>query len=624
MDLQPVLEQRAKVEEFTRKHRIGLLTLLFTDVVGSTELKVKLGEAQAIRLLQGHRQVVRELLARFQEAEEIETAGDSFFIVFAKPSEAAQFALWLQSTLRAARQSGSGVVDRIGIHVGEVFIQEHEAGGKGRDLYGLQVDVAARVMSLAEGDQILLTRAAFDHARQVLKGQEVEGLNGSNRLNELQWLNHEPYLLKGVEEPLEICEVGESGQAVLKPPPDSEKVHRYVSPDAEPVLGWRPAIGQAVPGTSWLLEEKLGEGGFGEVWLGRHGTTKERRVFKFCFRADRVRALKREVTLFRLLKERVGEHPNVVRLLDVFFEEPPFYLEMEFVAGRDLKTWSKARGGLAAIPLETRLEIVAQIADALQAAHDAGVIHRDVKPSNILIQSRSRGHETHLSKSEIGNHKSEIKSEPPYVGSYEVGAKLTDFGIGQVVSEEALAGLTKLGFTQTMMSPGSSAQTGTQMYMAPELIAGQPASTRSDIYALGVVLCQLIVGDFSHPVTTDWAEEISDSLLKEDLKRCFAGRPEQRFSGAGQLAEHLRSLGKRQAALVEQKAAFAAREKAAYRRGIMRTGAVAGLIVAAFALLAGYAFNEASRATRTATEEARQRKLADEAQRKTSEAMAQL
>src|SRR5437016_7928 len=223
---------------------------------------------------------------------------------------------------------------------------------------------------------------------------------------------------------------------------------------------------------------------------------KERRVFKFCFRADRVRSLKREMTLFRLLKERIGDHPNIVALRDVYFDEPPFYVMMDYVEGRDLKSWSEER--LESIPLETRLEIVAQIADALQAAHDAGVIHRDVKPGNILVSNP---------KSEIRNPKLEVK--------------LTDFGIGQVVSEEALKGVTKAGFTQTIIADSSSSQTGSQMYMAPELLAGKPASTRSDIYSLGVVLYQLLVGDFTQPVTTDWADDISDPLLRDDLKHCF-------------------------------------------------------------------------------------------------------
>src|SRR5262249_44822634 len=155
----------------------------------------------------------------------------------------------------------------------------------------------------------------------------------------------------------------------------------------------------------------LGEGGFGEVWLGQHQTLKTRRVFKFCFRADRVRSLKREVTLFRLLKERVGEHPNIVRVEDVYFEKPPFYVVMEYVEGKDPASWRPPAGTLAASARTARLEVVAQVADGLQAAHEAGVIHRDVKPSNILVEDTGG----------------------------TVRAKLTDFGIGQVVSAEALA-----------------------------------------------------------------------------------------------------------------------------------------------------------------------------------------
>ncbi|MBI4664565.1 MAG: protein kinase [Verrucomicrobia bacterium] len=652
MDPQLALEQRAKVEQFQRKHRVGLLTLLFTDLVGSTRLKQELGDREAVALIQRHHALVREILVRFKEGEEIGTAGDSFFIVFTKPSDAVQFSLLLQNRLRAqAKGTDRPLLDRVGIHIGEVVVEERADSAKPKDLYGLQVDICARVMSLAEGDQILLTRSAFDNARQVLKGQEIEGLNV------LQWLNHGQYLLKGVEEPMEVCEVGEFGEAILKPPPDSEKVHRYVSPDSEPVLGWRPALEQKVPGTQWTLEEKLGEGGFGEVWLGRHSTTKEQRVFKFCFRTDRVRALKREVTLFRLLKERVGEHPNVVRLLEVFFEEPPYYLEMEYVAGRDLKTWCEARGRdgmlpsqtsgtapgnsartengwLSQIPLETRLEIVAQVAEALQAAHDAGVIHRDIKPSNILIAERG------MRSAEMGRVKSlgvppsggpvgeasagdtpiqggepvEVRTPNKPAGdnpaasnhksefiNHKLTAKLTDFGIGQVVSEEALAGLTRLGFTQTMMSPGSSAQTGTQIYMAPEVLAGKPASTRSDIYSLGVVLYQLLVGDFSRPLTTDWACEITDPLLRDDLKHCFAGNPQERFSGAGQLAQNLRTLSRRRTELEHREAEKRALERAAYRRGLVRAATVATLIIAVIAALAIFSFSVSRKEKRERT-----------------------
>ena len=400
--------------------------------------------------------------------------------------------------------------DRAGIHVGEV---SRPGPAAALDLHGLSVDLCARVMGLAQGGQILLTRAVFDSARQMLKGEDIEGVGP------LTWASHGRYLLKGVDEPVEICEVGETGQSPLRPPDTTEKARRHTLPDEEPVLGWRPAVGQPVGRTDWVLEEKLGEGGFGEVWLGRHRRLKEQRVFKFCFRAERIRSLKRELTLFRLLKERIGEHPNIVRLHEVYFDEPPYFLEEDYVAGRDLGRWCEARGGVSAVPLETRLEIVAQVADALQAAHQCGVIHRDVKPGNILV------------------------SQPSALNPQPV-VKLTDFGIGQVVSEEYLSGITKAGFTQTMLGSTSS-KTGTQLYMAPELLVGKPASTRSDIFSLGVVLYQLIAGDLTEPITIGWAGRLSHRSLKRILEKCLAGDPEERFAEPARLARELRLLAKR-------------------------------------------------------------------------------
>jgi serine/threonine protein kinase/class 3 adenylate cyclase len=602
MDPPAPVPDRARVEEFRRKHHTGLVTLVFTDLVDSVALRRHLGDQAATTLLQTQRQLVRNLLQAFVEAEEIETAGDSFLLLFARPSDAVKFALLMQHQTRAlARERSVALADRIGIHVGEVVIEEHGQGPKPKDLYGSQIDLCARVMSLAEGGQVLLTSAVFDTARQAIKGEELPGLK------ELQWLNHGPYVLKGIEEEVTICEVGEVGMGIFKAPVGSEKARRKVSAQDEPVLGWRPALGQTVPNTQWVLERKLGEGGFGEVWLGRHQKLKERRVFKFCFRADRVRSLKREMTLFRVLKERVGDHPNIVRLLEVYFEEPPFYVVMDHVEGRDLKGWCKQHGGAEKVALQVRLEIVAQIADALQAAHDAGVIHRDVKPGNILVSDPGPVSSDQLSFA--GDRGSGVKGqklqgEPEFVASDSPvltrqsppTAKLTDFGIGQVISEEALKGVTKTGFTETLVADSSSSHTGSQMYMAPELLAGKPASIRSDIYSLGVVLYQLLVGDLTHPVTTDWANEISDPLLSDDLRHCFVGNPNERFAGAGQLAKQLRGLQQRQAALARQQAELAARERAAYRRGVVRATSLAAVILAVVTGLGVLAWKEAQRA----------------------------
>jgi TolB-like protein/DNA-binding winged helix-turn-helix (wHTH) protein/Tfp pilus assembly protein PilF len=326
---------------------------------------------------------------------------------------------------------------------------------------------------------------------------------------------------------------------------------------------WRPAAGRDVPDTPWVLEEKLGEGGFGEVWLARHRRLKEPRVFKFCFREDRVRALKREMTLFRVWRARVGDHPRLVQLLDVNLEQPPFYLEEEYVPGRDLRTWCAAQGGIGKVPVEVRLELVAQAAEGLAAAHEAGIIHRDVKPGNILVVHRT---------AESGGGQTE---DAPT-------AKLTDFGVGQVMSAEVLAGITATGLTRTLGSGSSAALMGSHAYLAPELLMGRPATAQSDVYSMGVVLYQLLVGDFTQPVTTDWARAIPDAVLREDLQRCFAGRPEERFGSAIELAKNLRSVAAR-------RDARAGAARAAFDGG---TAKIASLAVLPFANLSADPDNE--------------------------------
>lgn len=257
-----------KLADFQRKHRVALVTILFTDIVGSTKLKQELGDREAVKMIQWHHGIVRGILRSIPGAEEINTQGDSFFIVFVKPSDAVKFALLLQSQLRTAiKNGGYPLYDRAGIHVGEVFVEEGEGAGM-NDLYGIQVDTSARVMSLAEADQILMTRFAFDNARQVLKGQPIEGIG------KLAWINHGYYRLKGVEEPLEICEVGEEGLAVLRAPADSEKVHKVdaggnpLNAPAEPKAAPRPA-GHVVVSTR--SGPGLRPGGFSSIIKGGPG-----------------------------------------------------------------------------------------------------------------------------------------------------------------------------------------------------------------------------------------------------------------------------------------------------------------------------------------------------------------
>ncbi|MBI4566772.1 MAG: adenylate/guanylate cyclase domain-containing protein, partial [Planctomycetes bacterium] len=119
-------QARASVAEFQARHHTSLVALLFTDVVGSTALKQRLGDGPAVALLDALNAHFRRLLAEYPDGREIKHAGDSFFLVFARPSDAAAFALRAQSAVRREFSGERALAVRIGIHVGEVMVEERE------------------------------------------------------------------------------------------------------------------------------------------------------------------------------------------------------------------------------------------------------------------------------------------------------------------------------------------------------------------------------------------------------------------------------------------------------------------------------------------------------------------
>ena len=195
--------------------------LLFTDLVDSTAVVERLGDARAASVLAEHDRGARALLAR-HGGREIDHS-DGFFLLFADVVAAASFALAYHEALAAL-----GLSARAGLHVGPVTLRENDPeevarGAKPVEVEGIAKPLAARVMSLARGGQTLLTEAARAALGDALADAAAIEAHGH-------------YRLKGIAEPVEIFELGVRDRSSFAPPDDSEKATRVVRAED----GWRP------------------------------------------------------------------------------------------------------------------------------------------------------------------------------------------------------------------------------------------------------------------------------------------------------------------------------------------------------------------------------------------------
>jgi eukaryotic-like serine/threonine-protein kinase len=207
----------------------------------------------------------------------------------------------------------------------------------------------------------------------------------------------------------------------------------------------------------YRIEELLGQGGMGTVYRAEHVHMKRAVALKVLH--PEIAAVSEVAARFEREAIAVGriEHRNVAKAMD--FGRLPngsFYLVMEYVKGTSLRELIK-RGPLA--PARA-LEIARQTAEAIEAAHDAGVVHRDLKPDNVMLADRSGLHDQ---------------------------VKVLDFGVAKIATDEARgdSAITQYG-----------AIVGTLDYMAPEQAGGGVVDHRADLYALGVILYELLAG---HP-----------------------------------------------------------------------------------------------------------------------------
>ena len=363
---------------------------------------------------------------------------------------------------------------------------------------------------------------------------------------------------------------------------DTSRHNPVLSPTANEHFSFLKAsalIGRPVPGRdNFILQSPLGERAVSDVWLAVHVKTREKRVYKFAANSERLRDLKREVTVSRLLHESVQEQACFVEIIDWNFESAPYFLECEY-GGINLIEWAAAN--LVAASQSQRIALFLQIADAVASAHAVGVLHKDLKPANILVESDTRKKDEH-----------------------EPQIRLTDFGNASLLDPERLEalGITRLGMTLT---DGGAALSGTPLYIAPELFSAQAPTAQSDVFALGIILYQLISGRIGQPMVSGWEAGVSDLLLREDLHLATNENRALRFASAAEFAARLRDLDARHLAAqriaeVEEKARIA--QNAIARSRAKRPYLIAVFSALTLGLLAALNFHHADTRARDAAQ----------------------
>ncbi|MFC2142152.1 protein kinase [Acidobacteriota bacterium] len=258
--------------------------------------------------------------------------------------------------------------------------------------------------------------------------------------------------------------------------------------------------------------EELGRGGMGVVYKARDAQIGEEVAIKLI----RLHIAADKKTLERFSNElklaRKIAHKNVCRMFHLDKEEETPYISMEYLAGEDLRSLLQKKGML---PTDEAIEVAKQVCEGLVEAHRLGVVHRDLKPQNIMINENGQ-------------------------------AKIMDFGIARSIE----AG----GMTQT------GVMIGTPDYMSPEQAEGREADERSDIYSLGIILFEMATGEV--PFKGDTALSVAlkhkaqlpqnpgklNPQVSEDLSRliliCLEKDRERRYQTAQELLTELRNLGK--------------------------------------------------------------------------------
>jgi len=263
----------------------------------------------------------------------------------------------------------------------------------------------------------------------------------------------------------------------------------------------------------YRLEAKIGEGGMGEVWRAIDTTLNRPVAIKilpqmFSDDSERRARFEREARLLASLN-----HPSIAVIHGLHSAEGIHFLAMELIQGEDLAQ----RLGRGALPLEDAVEVGRQVAEALEAAHESGVIHRDLKPANIQLTPDGK-------------------------------VKVLDFGLAKAFETESGSGSPSMSPTITSAGTRAGMILGTAAYMSPEQARGRTVDRRTDIWAFGCVLYEMLTAKQAFA-----GETISDTIaavlrsepdyqalpastpfrIRDLLRRCLKKDPKKRLQAIG-------------------------------------------------------------------------------------------
>ena len=264
------------------------------------------------------------------------------------------------------------------------------------------------------------------------------------------------------------------------------------------------------------IERVLGKGAMGVVYEGVDPRLGRRVAIKTILKANLDEDTGKDFAM-RFVREAQAvarlNHPNIVQVYDFGEEQDIAYIVMEFIRGKELKTFFDAN---ERFDLKEAVRIMAELCDALDFAHQAGIVHRDIKPANVMLDAQGR-------------------------------TKLTDFGVARVQDNDK----TSVEKTQ------AGTMVGTPAYMSPEQITGGNVDKRTDVFSAGIILYQFLTGE--KPFTGSGAWTIAKKIIQEDpplpsslnnaitpifdavVNKALAKNVDERFQSAKDLGAALRA-----------------------------------------------------------------------------------